>query len=81
MKEVVSVKSQLIHMRDKLNNINKRNRSIRTLKLVQRWNFDLAIIDELNSPETAQGIVNKIVEQKTKGKITLVSRIRMMIFH
>lgn len=74
MKEVVSVKSQLIHMRDKLNNINKRNRSIRTLKLVQRWNFDLVIIDELNSPETAQGIVNKIVEQKTKGKITLVSQ-------
>lgn len=73
MKVVIFLKSQLIHMRDKLNNINKRNRSIRTLKLIQKWNFDLAIIDEIKNPETSQSIVNKIVEHKTKGKITLVS--------
>lgn len=59
-------------MRDKLNNINKRNRSIRLLKIHQKWNFDLASIDLIEGKEDAQSILNKIVQQKTKGKITLL---------
>lgn len=67
------MKSQLIHMRDKLNNINKRNRSIRTLRLAQKWNFDLTSIDKLSAKENSESIVKKIVEQKSKGKITIVA--------
>ena len=61
-----------MHMRDKLNNINKRNRSIRLLKIYQKWSFDLANLDSLEEKEDAQSIINKIVKQKTKGKITLL---------
>lgn len=59
-------------MRDKLNNINKRNRSIRLLKIHQKWSFDLASIDSIEGIEDAQSILKKIVQQKTKGKITLL---------
>lgn len=62
-------------MRDKLNNINKRNRSIRLLKIYQKWSFDLASIDTIDSIEAeddAKSVLKKIVQQKTKGKITLL---------
>lgn len=59
-------------MRDKLNNINKRNRSIRLLKIYQKWSFDLANLDSIEGKESAQSIIKKIVEQKGKGKITLL---------
>ena len=72
MKEVIQMKAHLIHMRDKLNNINKRNRSIRLLKISQKWSFDLANVDSIEGKEDAQSIIEKIVEQKTKGKITLL---------
>ncbi|TSI02648.1 AAA domain-containing protein [Lysinibacillus sp. BW-2-10] len=67
------MKANLMHMRDKLNNINKRNRSIRLLKMYQKWSFDLASIDSINGKEDAQSIVTKIIEQKSKGKIVLVN--------
>lgn len=60
-------------MRDKLNNINKRNRSIRLLKIHQKWSFDFASIDSIKGKEDAQSILKKIVQQKTKGKITLLN--------
>lgn len=59
-------------MRDKLNNINKRNRSIRLLKIHQKWSFDLASIDSIEGKENAQSILKKIVLQKTKAKISLL---------
>lgn len=59
-------------MRDKLNNINKRNRSIRLLKIYQKWSFDLANIDSVDGKEDAQSIIMKIVQQKMKGKVTLL---------
>ncbi|MBD8521274.1 DUF4011 domain-containing protein [Lysinibacillus fusiformis] len=67
------MKAHLVHMRDKLNNINKRNRSIRLLKIHQKWSFDLASIDSIEGKENAQSILKKIVQQKTKGKITLLN--------
>ena len=59
-------------MRDKLNNINKRNRSIRLLKIYQKWSFDLAYIDSVEGKEEAQSILQKLVQQKAKGKVTLL---------
>ncbi|MFC4025584.1 AAA domain-containing protein [Oceanobacillus longus] len=66
------MKAHLLHMRDKLNNLNKSNRSIRLLKIYQKWSFDLANIDSLDRKEDTQSIIKKVVEQKTKGKITLL---------
>ena len=57
-----------MHMRDKLNNINKRNRSIRLLKIYQKWSFDLANIDSIEGKEDAQSIIKKIVQQKIERK-------------
>lgn len=69
---MIQLKANLMNMRDKLNNINKRNRSIRLLKIHQKWSFDLASIDLIEGKEDAQSILKKIVQQKTKGKITLL---------
>lgn len=67
------MKDQLIHMRDKLNNINKRNRSIRLLKIYQKWSFDLATLDTIGeAKEDAQSILKKIIEKKEKGKISIL---------
>ncbi|MEQ2527399.1 AAA domain-containing protein [Bacillaceae bacterium CLA-AA-H227] len=66
------MKEHLMHMRDKLNNINKRNRSIRLLKIYQKWSFDLASLELIEGKEDAQTILKKIVQQKVKGKITLL---------
>ncbi|WP_257962447.1 AAA domain-containing protein [Bacillus sp. UMB0893] len=60
-------------MRDKLNNINKRNRSIRLLKIYQKWSFDMVALNSTEDNEDAQSIVSKIAQQKTKGKITLLN--------
>jgi very-short-patch-repair endonuclease len=67
------MKDQLIHMRDKLNNINKRNRSIRLLKLYNKWSFDLTELDKLSEEDqgVSKKIVDKIVKQ-SKSEITLL---------
>ncbi|MDX5473919.1 MAG: AAA domain-containing protein [Bacillaceae bacterium] len=65
------MKDQLIHMRDKLNNINKRNRSIRLLKLYNKWSFDLTDLDKLSEEKFSMEIVKKIVNQ-SKSDITIL---------
>jgi very-short-patch-repair endonuclease len=67
------MKDQLVHMRDKLNNINKRNRSIRLLKMHNKWSFDLTELDKLSGED--QGVSKKIVEKivkQSKSEITLL---------
>ncbi len=49
-------------MRDKLNDISKRNRSIRLLKLYNKWSFDLAELQKVKGPEAAQAVVAKVLE-------------------
>ncbi|WP_019416008.1 AAA domain-containing protein [Paenisporosarcina sp. TG20] len=54
------MKQELVQMRDKLNNISKRNRSIRLLKLYDKWSYDLT--------ETSNEIVETVVlEMKKKS--------------
>ncbi|WP_232787153.1 hypothetical protein [Planococcus sp. MB-3u-03] len=57
------MKQELVHMRDKLNNISKRNRSIRLLKLYDKWSFDLT----RSSVETAESIVEGLKKKSTKS--------------
>ncbi|WP_423409023.1 AAA domain-containing protein [Heyndrickxia sp. MSNUG] len=65
------MKEILIHMRDKLNDISRRNRSIRLLKLYNKWSFDLTELDELSEETVSQSIVSKIIKQ-SKGEIVLL---------
>lgn len=64
------MKEQLIHMRDKLNNISRSNRSIRLLKLYNKWSFDLTELDKLSDEKLSSKVVEKIVKQ-SKSDITL----------
>ncbi|MCM2532785.1 DUF4011 domain-containing protein [Neobacillus pocheonensis] len=65
------MKDQLIHMRDKLNDISRRNRSIRLLKLYNKWSFDLTELDQLSDEKVSETIIEKIINQ-TKNEITLL---------
>ncbi|MFS0658216.1 AAA domain-containing protein [Niallia alba] len=68
------MKDKLIHMRDKLNDISKRNRSIRLLKIYNKWSFDLTELDKLSmlsKDKESEKIVEKIISQ-SKGEITLL---------
>jgi len=65
------MKDKLIHMRDKLNDISRRNRSIRLLKLYNKWSFDLKELDFLSEEAVSQSIVEKIIQQ-SKSEIVLL---------
>ncbi|WP_066255611.1 DUF4011 domain-containing protein [Neobacillus drentensis] len=68
------MKDKLIHMRDKLNDISRRNRSIRLMKLYNKWSFDLTDLDNLSrlSKEKAStAIVEQIINQ-TKNEVILL---------
>ncbi|WP_102346023.1 AAA domain-containing protein [Bacillus sp. Marseille-P3661] len=65
------MKEQLVHMRDKLNDISRRNRSIRLLKLYNKWSFDLTELDQLSEEKVSVSIVENIIKQ-TKSDITLL---------
>lgn len=65
------MKDKLIHMRDKLNDISRRNRSIRLLKIYNKWSFDLTELDKLQNEIESKTIVEKIIK-KTKSDITIL---------
>ncbi|MEH7419130.1 AAA domain-containing protein [Neobacillus drentensis] len=68
------MKEKLLHMRDKLNDISRRNRSIRLLKLYNKWSFDLTELDnlsKLSKEKLSQSIVEQILKQ-SKNEITLL---------
>ncbi|MFS0864333.1 AAA domain-containing protein [Fredinandcohnia sp. 179-A 10B2 NHS] len=65
------MKEKLIHMKDKLNDISRRNRSIRLLKLYNKWSFDLVNLDQVSEPNTSSSIVEKIISQTT-SEITIL---------
>ncbi|MFJ5714631.1 AAA domain-containing protein [Neobacillus sp. NPDC093127] len=68
------MKDKLIHMRDKLNDISRRNRSIRLLKLYNKWSFDLTELDSLSklSKEKAGVSVVEQIMNQSKNEITLL---------
>ncbi len=57
------MKEELVQMRDKLNNISKSNRSIRLLKLYDKWSYDLTQI----SNEMVKTIVEAMKKKSTKS--------------
>lgn len=65
------MKEKLIHMKDKLNNINNRNRSIRLLKMYNKWGFDLTELDSLSAEKVSSNIVEKIIKSPNKEIVIL----------
>ena len=66
------MKDQLIHMRDKLNNISRSNRSIRLLKLYNKWSFDLTELDQLSDEEIVSASIVEQIISHSKNEITLL---------
>lgn len=58
------MKQKLVQLKDRLNDLSKRNRSIRMLKLYDKWAFDLSSIDKLEQKTDANTVVNRVIEQK-----------------
>ncbi|PLS09636.1 AAA domain-containing protein [Neobacillus cucumis] len=80
------MKDKLIHMRDKLNDISRRNRSIRLVKLYNKWSFDLTdldAMDKLSKEKQSESIVEQIVHRSKHELIllkpTLTNDISMVI--
>ncbi|WP_139488052.1 AAA domain-containing protein [Brevibacillus dissolubilis] len=66
-------KHKLTHLKDKLNDLSKRNRSIRLLKLYNKWNIDLLAFDRLNREGFAESILKKL-STKSSSSISLLKR-------
>ncbi|MEH7482196.1 AAA domain-containing protein [Neobacillus drentensis] len=68
------MKDKLIHMRDKLNDISRRNRSIRLVKLYNKWSFDLTDLDaiaKLSKEKLSESIVEQVVNRSKNELIFL----------
>lgn len=60
------MKQKLVHLKDRLNDLSKRNRSIRMLKLYDKWAFDIHSISKLKQADT-ETIIEKMMKQKGKA--------------
>ncbi|MEH7114937.1 AAA domain-containing protein [Neobacillus niacini] len=65
------MKDKLVLLKDKLNDLSKRNRSIRMLKLYDKWAFDISKLNLLEN-ENAQNVLKRVLEQQ--GKVKLVKQ-------
>lgn len=65
------MKQKLVHLKDRLNDLSKRNRSIRMLKLNNKWAFDISSINKLNQIKP-EAIIERIIDQK--GKVTILKQ-------
>ncbi|MFC0471326.1 AAA domain-containing protein [Halalkalibacter kiskunsagensis] len=55
------MKEKLVHMRDKLNDISKRNRSIRLLKLYNKWSLDVTELNRRIEAGISESVVSKVL--------------------
>ncbi|WP_234410389.1 DUF4011 domain-containing protein [Caldalkalibacillus mannanilyticus] len=60
------MKKQLSHLKDRLNDISKRNRSIRLLRLYNKWNLDLYELNCVLTEGITDGIIDQIIDQKDR---------------
>lgn len=74
-KEGYTLKAKLSHMRDKLNNISKRNRSIRLLKIYNKWSFDLTELNSYIAKGEAEDIIKKIIADSKSDLLLLHSKL------
>lgn len=60
----------LAGLKDRLNNINPRNRSLRLLRISKEWNFDLSVLDKVE-PDASKRILACLINDVTP--INLIS--------
>jgi very-short-patch-repair endonuclease len=65
------MREQLIRLKDRLNDLSKRNRSIYLTKLYHKWNFDLYQIEQVKGTG-AEKLLQQILNQK--DTITLLKK-------
>lgn len=64
------MKQKLVQLKDRLNDLSKRNRSIRMLKLYDKWAFDISSINKIDKKMDAKTVVERIVETKRNGQLS-----------
>lgn len=68
---MINLKDKLVYLKDRLNDLSRRNRSIRMLKLYDKWSFDITLVNKVN-PESSSKILERIMEQN--GNISLLKQ-------
>ncbi|WP_117170283.1 AAA domain-containing protein [Paraliobacillus sediminis] len=58
------MKEKMLYLKDKLNDLSRRNRSIRMLKKYDKWSFDISTITKID--QDPQTILDAIITKKTK---------------
>ncbi|MEH7226088.1 AAA domain-containing protein [Bacillus sp. JJ1566] len=61
------MKEKLTVLKDRLNDISRRNRSIRMLKVYNKWNFDLCEVTKIN--KNPQDILDAIIKNNSKTEL------------
>jgi len=64
------LKEKLTVLKDRLNDISRRNRSIRMLKVYNKWNFDLSEVGKIN--KNPQDILDVLI--KNNRQVELVKQ-------
>lgn len=57
------MKDKLVYLKDQLNNLSKSNRSIRMLKLYDKWAFDLSQLNRLEQKDP-RSVVESVTQRK-----------------
>jgi hypothetical protein len=57
------MRQNLEKLRDKLSDLSKRNRSLRLLRLYDKWNFDLSLLEKIEGGKHAdcEQIITKLL--------------------
>lgn len=67
---MINVKDKMIYLKDRLNDLSRRNRSIRMLKKYDKWSFDLNSVKQLD--QDPQTVLDAIITKK--GKVDLLKQ-------
>ncbi|APC47774.1 hypothetical protein BME96_06130 [Virgibacillus halodenitrificans] len=61
------MKEKMMYLKDRLNDLSRRNRSIRMLKKYDKWSFDLSMLNQLD--KDPQTIIEAIITNKGKADL------------
>ncbi|PTM59855.1 AAA domain-containing protein [Desmospora activa] len=67
------MKEQLIRLKDRLNDLSLRNRSIRLVRINQKWGMDLLQLDAIRGEGTAQKILDGVMTRRQKVSLLRVT--------
>ena len=65
----LSMKDQLINLRDRLTDLTRRNRSLRLLRLYNKWNFDLFELEKVQTGLAAK-VLTRVMSRYANIRLT-----------